>query len=148
MEQLLVFSLAEELYGLEVDQIQEVVEAPVLHYIPRAPKLLLGAINFHGAVLPVLDLGGYLGLEAERRDQRVIVLAGKSSPMALATTRVKGFIPLEIDALLPLQEERREKTFIRAVQNRGGEMINLLDLDRLLAGMDRLFEETGGDRGA
>ena len=72
MSQLLVFFLGEERYGLEVEKIQEVVEAEELFYVPRAPANILGAINFHSQVVPVFDLGGFLGLAEEERDHRVV----------------------------------------------------------------------------
>ena len=56
MEQFLLFHLDRELFGLQIAHIQEIVESPVLHYIPRAPRHFIGAINFHGNVVPVVDL--------------------------------------------------------------------------------------------
>lgn len=147
MNQLLVFRLGEEFYGLEVNHIQEVMETTALHYIPRAPQHLLGAVNFHGRVLPVFDLPAHLGFTQGERDHRVIVLNPKVSSVALATSQVRGFIPLDTDALLPVTPERREGTFIRSVLNREEEMINLLDLSGLLTSIDSLFAGTGGNHG-
>ena len=56
MELVLIFRLADEWFGLEVDDIQEIVESPELNYVPRAPESIIGAINFHGNIVPVLDL--------------------------------------------------------------------------------------------
>ncbi len=148
MSQLLVFFLGEERYGLEVEKIQEVVEAEELFYVPRAPANILGAINFHSQVVPVFDLGGFLGLAEEERDHRVVVLTYRDLKMALAVTRVAGFLPLSMEALLPESEERRATTYIRAVQNEQGEVVNLLDLERLVMAIEETFADRGGERGA
>lgn len=148
MGQLLVFFLGDERYGLEVDKIQEVVEAEELFYIPRAPENILGALNFHSQVVPVFDLASFLQLGGEERDHRVVVLAGHEMKLALAVSRVVGFRPLSEEALLPESEERRETTYIRAVQNEQDEMINLLDLERLIIAIEDTFVDRGGERGA
>ena len=148
MNQLLVFFLGDERYGIEVDKIQEVVEADELFYVPRAPADILGAINFHSQVVPVFDLGSFLKLSADKRDHRVVVLAGNDLNLALAVTQVVGFRSLSEETLLPESEERRAATFIHAVQNEKDEMINLLDLERLVEAIDELFVDRGGERGA
>jgi len=148
MSQLLVFLLGEERYGLEVDRIQEVVEADELFYVPRAPENILGALNFHSQVVPVFDLGGFLKLSSGERDNRVVVLSRSDQKLALAVSQVVGFRPLNGEALLPEGEERRAATYIRAVQNEGGDMINLLDLERLLVSIEETFVVRGGERGA
>ena len=149
MSQLLVFYLGEERYGLEVDKIQEVVEADELFYVPRAPDKILGALNFHSQVVPVFDLSAFLGLSTNgKRDHRVLVLARYNLKLALAVTQVVGFRPILEDALLPESDERRASTFIRAVQNEEHEMINLLDLERLLDAVDEIFVARGGESGS
>jgi len=148
MSQLLVFFLGVERYGLEVDKIQEVVEADELFYVPRAPKHILGALNFHSQVVPVFDLGGFLQLGDQKRDHRVVVLAIGERKLALAVTQVVGFRPMSEEALLPESEERRASTYIRAVQNEQDQMINLLDLERLTVAIDETFVDRGGERGA
>ena len=134
MEQVLVFRLGEELYGLEISHIQEVVETPAFHYIPRAPAFWTGAINFHGSILPVLDLPDYLGFTGQERDHRVIALV--NCPLALAVSAIHRIMPLDPELLLPFRQESEEKRYIRAVFNREVEMINLLDVVQLLASFE------------
>lgn len=136
MEQVLVFQLGEETFGLEVALIQEVVESPLLHYIPRAPNHVLGAINFHGNILPVLDLASYQGFFSGTRDHRVIVLPAEVCSVALAVASIRRIIPLDAEALLPFPREQQEQLYIRAVLNYQGTMINLLDTTRLLASLE------------
>lgn len=134
--QILVFRLGEELYGLEVAKIQEVVESPVLHYIPRASKHLLGAINFHGNILPVLDLASLLGFAVEQRDGRVIILASGLCSLALAVTTVGRIVTCDADDLLPFPQEQQPASHIRAVLSRENEMVNMLDAARLLTSLE------------
>ena len=136
MDLVLTFRLAEELYGLEVGQVQEIVEAPRFDDIPLAPAVYLGAINFHGSILPVLDLVGHLGLNDTHRDPRVIVLPATTCALGLAVSAIGRIFPMVRDDLLPCRQEEGKEAFIREVFNREGEMINMLDLPRLLASLE------------
>jgi len=147
MEQVLVFALGDELYGLEVKNIQEVVEAPVLHYIPRADEHFSGAINFHGSILPVLDLPAYLGFDSPARDPRIIVLVPELCSLALSATAIRRIRALDPEALLP-SRGTSDTAYIRTVCNHDGEIINMLDTAPLLASLDETEKVTGGNDGA
>jgi chemotaxis signal transduction protein len=41
----------------------ELADVPTLHRMPNAPEWFLGMTNLHGALLPVFDLAGYIGVE-------------------------------------------------------------------------------------
>lgn len=135
--QILVFHLGEELYGLEVAEIQEVLESPVLHYIPRASEHFLGAVNFHGNILPVLDLASFLGFTHEQRDRRVIIMASGLCSLALAVTEVGRIVTCDTDDLLPIPQEQQPACHIRAVLSREEEMINMLDAAKLLTSLEK-----------
>ena len=75
-EQMVVFRLGNEEFGIPIDSVQEIVRVPEqLTHVPRSPPFVDGVINLRGAVLPVIDLRLRLGLPtAERSDrQRVMV---------------------------------------------------------------------------
>jgi purine-binding chemotaxis protein CheW len=48
-------------FGIEVQQIREIVRAQELTRLPRAPRLLEGVIDLRGTIVPVVDLGRALG---------------------------------------------------------------------------------------
>jgi len=75
-EQVVVFRLDQEEYGVPIASVQEIVRVPdVLTHVPKAPPFVEGVINLRGAVLPVIDLRRRLGLATvERTDrQRIMV---------------------------------------------------------------------------
>jgi len=75
-EQLVVFRLGQEEFGVPIDSVQEIVRVPeLLTRVPKAPAFVEGVINLRGTVLPVIDLRRRLGLQdAERSDrQRIMV---------------------------------------------------------------------------
>ena len=145
MGQILLFRLGEDAFGLEVTLLQEVVDHPSLHYLPRAPEHFLGAINVHGQVLPVLDLAGHLGYPAGRRSERYLVLAPGICALALAVDSVGRIVT-------PDEPEEDGAASSSAVAGEGevlcgGIGIRLLDVEQLRASLERIFYGTGGQHG-
>jgi len=75
-EQVVVFLLGKEEFGVPIDSVQEIVRvAEQLTHVPKAPAAVEGVINLRGAVLPVMDLRRRLGLpEVTRSDQQRIMV--------------------------------------------------------------------------
>lgn len=77
-EQVVVFRLDREEFGVPINAVQEIVRVPEnLTRVPKSPSFVEGVINLRGAVLPVIDQRRRLGLEElERNDrQRIMVYA-------------------------------------------------------------------------
>ncbi|MBV5330580.1 MAG: chemotaxis protein CheW, partial [Chlorobium sp.] len=56
-EQVVVFRLDKEEFGVPIDSVQEIVRVPdELTHVPKAPPFVEGVINLRGSVLPVIDL--------------------------------------------------------------------------------------------
>ncbi|RIZ66202.1 MAG: purine-binding chemotaxis protein CheW [Methylococcales bacterium] len=75
-EQMVVFHLDKEEFGVPIYSVQEIVRVPdELIHVPKAPLFVEGVINLRGTVLPVIDLRTRLGLaKLERTDrQRIMV---------------------------------------------------------------------------
>lgn len=56
---LVVFSLGDEYYGLEVKQVREVVLMPAVIPLPNLPDHILGIFNLRGNIVSVTDLNLY-----------------------------------------------------------------------------------------
>lgn len=75
-DQVVVFLLDNEEFGVPITAVQEIVRVPEeLTHMPCAPDFVEGIINLRGAVLPVIDQRRRLGLaHVERSDgQRILV---------------------------------------------------------------------------
>lgn len=60
--QYLTFRLGDEVYGLDVIHIKEVLGVPRITRVPRMPEYLSRVINLRGNVVPVLDVRQKFGL--------------------------------------------------------------------------------------
>jgi purine-binding chemotaxis protein CheW len=77
-EQVVVFRLGKEEFGVPIESVQEIVRLPdEMTKVPKAAAAVEGVINLRGAVLPVIDLRRRLGLApVERSDRQRIVVLG------------------------------------------------------------------------
>ncbi|HEX5129840.1 MAG TPA: chemotaxis protein CheW, partial [Usitatibacter sp.] len=57
----LTFRLAEETYGIDILQVQEIREIELVTRIPHVARFVRGVINLRGAIVPVVDLGLMFG---------------------------------------------------------------------------------------
>lgn len=64
LREILVFELAGERYGLFLGAVHEIVRAVAITRLPGAPKIVEGAVDVRGRVIPVLDLRARFGLPA------------------------------------------------------------------------------------
>ncbi len=61
---LLVFNLGQQQFGLPVGQVSTVVPRATLTPLPGAPTDLIGLLRLRGALCPVIDIRARLGLSA------------------------------------------------------------------------------------
>ena len=140
MELTLIFTLGEEVYGLEIDAIQEIIENPALHHVPLAEGVLNGAINFHGQILAVIDLPGLLGFTTEERDHRYVVLTSELKSMVLSVSGVVRIARLDLSSLQPAPSETGDSA-IRGVAYLEDKRVNLLDTDKVINQLENRYAE-------
>jgi chemotaxis signal transduction protein len=99
--QLLVCRTAETYIGFPLQFVQEVQLAAALEPVPDAPKELLGLLNYHGDLVPVVKLDSLLHDETQNEAQIVptdhfvlVLLPGDTSETTLAGVLVSETIGL------------------------------------------------------
>ena len=133
MLELLEFRLASERYAVESRLVQEVHPLRDLTPVPCTPPFVLGIVNVHGRILPVLDLKKFFDLpERGLTDlHRIILVRGNDLELGLLADVIVGVRSVEADSLQP---SLPTLTGIRADFLKGvsDERLVVLDLDRIL----------------
>jgi purine-binding chemotaxis protein CheW len=136
----LTFQLNDELYGLEIDAVQEVTEDAAVQFVPRNNSILKGTINFHGRILPVIDLPVLLGFPSADRDHRLVVLTTEFEALALSVSKVSRIVDLDL-SMSQASPGDDPKRAVRGVIECGDGMINLLDTERMIKQLEIAFED-------
>ncbi|MBW5444553.1 chemotaxis protein CheW [Cohnella sp. CFH 77786] len=73
----IVFTLANEEYGIEVDKVKTIERMAPITRVPKTPPFVKGVMNLRGVVVPVIDLRGRFGLpETEpTENSRIIIVS-------------------------------------------------------------------------
>lgn len=137
----LTFKLSEEIYGLEILKVQEIIGMMAVTRVPRTPLFIRGVINLRGRVIPVLDMRAKFDLAAKPDTDRtcIIVVQLNSSKSQLKM----GVIVDEVNEVCDIPEDHIESTpelgsgidteFIMGMGKLAKKVVMLLDIDRVLA---------------
>ncbi|HAA90264.1 MAG: CheW domain protein [Thermoanaerobacterales bacterium 50_218] len=142
--QLVVFSVGEEEYALEIEQVQEINRLLPITRVPRAPSFIEGVINLRGNVIPVVNLHYRLGVgtRVNTNDTRIIIALVYDNPVGLVVDRVSEVLYLpknRIESPDSVGGIARVE-YLRGIGKVDGRLILLLNLDALLE-VDRLLKQ-------
>ena len=76
VRQYLTFKLGEEVFGLDVGKVREILDFTTITKVPRTPGFMRGVINLRGSVVPVVDMRVKFGMSStEKTVNTCIVVA-------------------------------------------------------------------------
>ena len=138
----MTFQLAQEVYGLEILKVREIIGLMDITRVPRSPDFIRGVINLRGKVIPVVDLRLKFSMDAcQATEQTVIIVVQcqvgqRNLTMGLLVDQVLEVLSIEAGAIEPppqLGETAVEAQFILGVGKAGERVIFLLDIGRVLS---------------
>jgi purine-binding chemotaxis protein CheW len=135
--QWVTFKLENEIYGINVMQVQEVLRYSEIAPVPGAPLYVLGIINLRGNVVTVIDTRSRFGLEScdVTDNTRVVVIESEKQVIGILVDSVAEVVYLKASDIdvAPNVGNEESTQFIQGVSNRDGELLILVDLDKLLS---------------
>lgn len=142
----LTFRLADEVYGVRVLGVQEIMRLPPTTFVPQLPAHVRGVFNLRGRIIPAIDLRRYFGLpDAEDRTRACVVVAHVDSilrgtqSLGLVVDAVEDMLAISAEETAPPPDFGRHVNAdsILGIARVEGAMVALLDLGRLLSGEHR-----------
>ena len=135
--QLVVFNLANEDYGVDIGAVDGIVKMQAITKVPQAPDFVEGITNMRGEVLPVLDLRKRFGLPLSEtsKDTRIVnveVDGVKVGMVVDAVTEVLRVAEEEVEPPSPLVTTV-DSAFITGIAKVDSRLIILLDLAKVLS---------------
>ncbi len=139
MEQIVVFRLAQEEYGLSISQIKEVVATPKMRDLPMSATFIRGVANIRGNILAVLDLEKKFNLrvdsaiEAEIPAYTLVVESWQHS-MGVLVRQVPNTLNIgesQIDRSPQVLQEGN--TYVEGIIRADNRLIILIDIFKAIA---------------
>jgi len=133
---LVTFSLANEVYGVEINSVQEIIRATEITAVPGAPPHIRGVINLRGKIVAVTDLRRRFGLpEGEVTDAvRIIVLDLGAKWIGMLVDGVSQVIKVSSLLMEEIPEEvaNVDDRYLKGIAKLEQRLIIVLDLRRSL----------------
>ncbi|MCB1749742.1 MAG: chemotaxis protein CheW [Gammaproteobacteria bacterium] len=135
------FRLADEGYGINVMQVQEVLRITDVAPVPGAPHFVLGIINLRGNVVTVLDMRKLLGLmpgEVTEQSRIMVIESGKVT-VGLLVDSVAEVVNINASQIDPAPSVGNDDSsrYIQGVFSREDQILILIDLNKLISEEER-----------
>lgn len=135
--QLVVFTIGEEEFGVDISQVREIVRLVQITYLPKAPSFIEGVVNLRGQVLAVIDLAKRLGLTSRERGEntRIIVVEVGENTVGMIVDSVSEVLRLSsdcVDEVPSLVDTEVPEHYIKGVGKLKDRLLVLLDLNKIL----------------
>jgi purine-binding chemotaxis protein CheW len=149
----LTFYLEQDLFGLNIDKVREVLEYTKITKVPRTADYMRGVINVRGHAVPVVDLRLKFGLDQGEQtvDTCIIIveleLEGESSTMGVLVDGVQEVldIPAEQIEKPPRLGNKIDTQFIQGIGKLEDRFVIILDIQSVFSAEELSgIVETGG----
>lgn len=142
VRELISFRVGDQDYCVDIMAVREIRGWSPATQLPQQPAYMRGVINLRGAVLPIMDLAGRLGLPMVEPTVRHVIIVVK------AGDRTMGMMVDAVSDILAVTPEMSQetpdlacddvKTFLEGIITLDGRMISEIALDRLLPGREQI----------
>jgi purine-binding chemotaxis protein CheW len=140
MDAMIVFKIADEHIGVDINNVREVTEVQKPVVVPKAPKFLLGLVNIRGNVIPVLSLKKRLGLKGDEIGNLLVIIENEGRVAGLKVDELFGTKKVDekrVNRRAELLSTKKEKDFFHGVYEGEEKPILILNLERTLSKEDK-----------
>jgi purine-binding chemotaxis protein CheW len=131
---IVLFTLDEPRYALPLSAVERVVRAVEITPLPKAPEIVLGAIDAQGRVIPVVDVRKRFRLPAHEMnvDDRFIIARTSRRLVALAVDSVIGIRTLADGEVVSAEQALPFAEYLHGVAKMEDGIVLIYDLEQFL----------------
>ena len=138
--QFLTFWLGEEVFGMDIRTVREIIQCGPMTTLPLMPHFVRGVINLRGAVVPVIDLHARFGRPAASVGKKSCIVVfdavrhGERTELGLLVDAVSEVIKIAPAQIEPPPDfgTTVRRDFIRGMGKVAHRFIIILEPDRAL----------------
>ena len=136
-QQLVVFDLDSEAYGVDIGAVREIIRLQEITRVPRTPDFVEGVINLRGKVIPVVDLRKrfMLSVAEQNDDNRIVVIDIGGQDIGVVVDAVTEVLRILSESVEPPSSviTTADSDYLMGICKLESRMIILLDLERVLS---------------
>jgi purine-binding chemotaxis protein CheW len=138
--QWVTYHLDEEVYGINVMHVQEVLRITEIAPVPGAHDYVLGIINLRGNVVTVIDTRKRFGLSSKKQDDlsRIIVVEVGNNVFGMLVDSVAEVVYLKQSDIEPSPTVNNDDGayYIQGVSSRDENLLILVDITKFITKED------------
>ncbi len=144
---ILSFNIKDELFAFDTDTVRNILEMGKITRVPNTKEYLVGVINLHGNIIPVVDLRNIMGVKniKNTKDTVIIVVSNDGrtdSLIGLIVDGVKEVYSLSDDhALLETIIDNSSNTMVnisfKGTLKLDSDFIHIIDQDDLMEEIEK-----------
>ena len=142
--ELLLFSLGgRQLYGINVFKVKEVLQCPRLNEIPKRHPVVRGVAHIRGGTIPIMDMRQATGASRLEniRECFVIITEYNRSTQGFLVSAVERIVNLNWSAIHPPPKGAGRESYLTAVTEVDGRLVEIIDVEKILAEVSPLAED-------
>lgn len=135
LEEYVTFKIAEQLFGIPVAHVQDILNVERVTRIPLAPPEIAGSLNLRGRVVTAMNIRCRLNLEVRNiKDCTNIVVEHQGELYSLMVDSVGEVLSLKADEFErnPATLEPQFRKYSLGIHRLNDELLVVLDVNRLL----------------
>ena len=137
----LTFKLGEEVFGLEIKYVTEIVGIQPITNIPEVPEYVKGIINLRGKIIPVIDVRIKFKKEPIEYDERtcIIVIDIDDMSVGLIVDNVSEVVTIKDEDIVPPPSYKTgfQNKYIKGVGKSKDGVKLVLDSNKLLSNEEK-----------
>jgi len=139
-QQIVVFKLGQEEYGLPIDQIKEVVITPAITRMPQTQLFVRGVANIRGNIIAILDLEEKFGIQSVREDipggsNYTLVIESEDYKMGILVREVPNTLSIassNIENTVFTGDQQAERSYITGIVKLDKRLIIMIDIFKVI----------------
>lgn len=136
IRKIVAFDFADELYGVDIDQVGAILLLLPVMPLPNVPDFILGMVNLRGSLLPLIDLRIKFGLGVNvlTENSRIVVLEKEDLKVGMIVDRVWTLLRLPQDGFQPAPPgvAKIDAEYFKEVCSVEGRLLIILNIEKLL----------------
>jgi two-component system chemotaxis response regulator CheV len=134
--ELLLFRLGgQQLYGINVFKVKEVLQCPPLNAIPGRSSVVRGVAHIRGGTLPIMDMNQAIGRKELKdiQDCFVIITEYNRSAQGFLVRSVERIVNMNWGDIHPPPKGAGKEHYLTAVTEVDGQLVEIIDVEKILA---------------
>lgn len=142
--ELLLFRLAnDQLYGINVFKVKEVLQCPPLNEIPRRNPVVRGVAHIRGGTISIMDMNQAIGRRplVEIDNAFVIITEYNRTSQGFLVRSVERIVNMNWEDIHPPPSGAGNENYLTAVTEVEGKLVEIIDVEKILAEVSPALEE-------